>query len=230
MRESQERWAGVIPGVTHLAVSTLGHQAAAWEGRGQSLGLMGLYRTRMGVMWVWNCKGMKTTNETDESIGRDVATTRLGTWSGPETASNSCVLPMQHFQLLPREIGGAASAADAQGCSQCPARWCHCTPPLAAEILPTRPVFTAGVTQLWHLGLFQFLEYFMLHLHPSCSREKGRTEQLGEFLQGLLQLVLRKKFDKMTNIPFSLKVSELFPLSHMSVLFLLPHPRAFSSA
>lgn len=85
------------PGETHLAESThstlrlpgghqkpSGHQAAAWEGRGQSLGLVGLCRRRKREERVWDCKGVKTLDEADEGIGRDVAprvaTTTLGTW------------------------------------------------------------------------------------------------------------------------------------------------------
>lgn len=48
-----------------------------------------------------------------------------------------------------------------------------------------RPVFAAGITQPWHSGLLVFLKYFTAR-HPSCSREQGRAEELGEFPQGVL--------------------------------------------
>lgn len=45
---------------------------------------------------VWDCKGVKTLDEADEGIARDVAprvaTTMLGAWDGPETVTSSCVL------------------------------------------------------------------------------------------------------------------------------------------
>ena len=46
---------------------------------------------------VWDCKGVKTLDEADEGIGRDVAprvaTTTLRTWDGPEIVARSCVFP-----------------------------------------------------------------------------------------------------------------------------------------
>lgn len=151
------------PGVTHPAASTcrtlwlpgghqkpLGHplpsphcQAAAWEGRGHSLGLVGLCRRRMRAEWVWDCKGMKTLDEADEGIGRDVAprvaTTTLGAWDGPETSQLLCPSNSSshcHQQRRERTL-----------CCRCPspgvltvptlpspALQSCCTPLLAAEI------------------------------------------------------------------------------------------------
>lgn len=52
----------------------------------------------MKAKGAWDCKGVKTLDEADECIGRDVAprpaTTTLGAWDGPETAASSCVLPV----------------------------------------------------------------------------------------------------------------------------------------
>lgn len=40
-----------------------GHQAAAQEGRGKSLGLVDLCRKRRRAEWVWDCKGVKTLDQ-----------------------------------------------------------------------------------------------------------------------------------------------------------------------
>lgn len=178
--------------MTHLAASThstlrlpgghqkpSGHRAAAWEGRGQSLGLVGLCRRRMRVEWVWDCKGVKTLDGADEGTGRDVsprvATATLGAWDGPDTAASSRVLPTQNFPLPPAEMGENRGKCPSPGVPTLPtlptlpgpAR-CSCCSPLAAEIHVAH-VHEANFCSWCHSDMAFGSSHISEGLHPRLS-------------------------------------------------------------
>lgn len=121
----------------------LGHQAAAQEGRGKSLGLVDLCRKSRRAEWVWDCYGVKTLDQQVEPKAR------MCLWGGYHHAGSMGWARDSSQLLCPSNIalptatsrdgrGPSAAGGPAWGHSQST----HCQPhsaallhpPLAAEI------------------------------------------------------------------------------------------------